>query len=226
MSTTTYPPKLHTSTWITNQLLPTNMPVPHHRHLLHLETPPNMSFSPPPSTNPSLLHTTTFKNALASANLPSNLLSSPILACTPPSVLHANEKMVFVQLHNSSCSTQVIQAIQTSILFSMPQLSPSFPPSPTIDDIDQSSHPGSTFSRNCRILLALTSMEAMTSLCWNTLRNVTINFFPLVCFDRFCNWLPEDPGGWIHLLKCEKRKKDFSSEKYNHKAIKIQSVPL
>jgi hypothetical protein len=91
------------------------------------------------------------QNALANANLPTSLLSLPLLAWVPPSALHANKNLVFIQLHDTSYSTQVLCTIQTSTLLSMPQLSCSIPQTPTIDNVNQSPYSGPTFQCCCRI---------------------------------------------------------------------------
>jgi hypothetical protein len=51
------------------------------------------------------------QNTLTNANLPTSLLSLPLLAWVPPSALHANKKLVFIQLHDTSYTTQVLRAI-------------------------------------------------------------------------------------------------------------------
>ncbi len=114
-------------------------------------TEPTYIFPSTPVTEPPSTTHNNLQTALSAANLPQNLLSPPIIAWVPPSALHANKKLVFTQLHDASYSNQVLRAIQLSIHLSMPQISSSIPPQPTIDNVDQSLHCGSIFPRFCRI---------------------------------------------------------------------------
>ncbi len=51
------------------------------------------------------------QNALTNAYLSSSLLSLPLLVWVPPSASHANKKLVFIQLHNTFYTTQILRAI-------------------------------------------------------------------------------------------------------------------
>jgi hypothetical protein len=101
-------------------------------------------FSTPIDEPISTTHTN-LQTALNTANLPQSLLSQPLPTCTISSASHANEKHIYVQLQDTSDSTQVLRVIQTAVPFSMPQLSPSISPSPTIDNIDTSAPIGPSF---------------------------------------------------------------------------------
>jgi len=119
-----------------------HQPPPDKTIYINLTVPINESFS---STH------TNLQKALSTARLPPNLLSSPLRAWTTHSATHTDEKLIFVQLHNTSHTSQVLRAIRTTIPLSMPQLSSTLPPTTTIDDVDLSPHSSETFKRYCRI---------------------------------------------------------------------------
>jgi hypothetical protein len=117
-------------------------PQPNEPKYIHLTVPINEPFS---TTN------TNLQDTLATASLPPSLLSSPLQAWTIHSANHTDEKLVFVQLHDTSYTNQALRAIRNKIQFSMPQLSYQLPPTTTIDDVDLSPHSSETFQRFCRI---------------------------------------------------------------------------
>ena len=88
---------------------------------------------------------TNLQATLSNASLPPSLLSSPLRAWTTHSATHTNEKLVFVQLHDTSHTNQVLRAIRNTIILSMPQLSSKLPPTTTINDVDLSPHSSETF---------------------------------------------------------------------------------
>jgi hypothetical protein len=109
---------------------------------IYLTVPINESYS---TTHTNLQRT------LSTAKLPPSLLSSPLRAWTSHSASNTHEKLIFVQLHDTSHNNQVLRAIRNLIPLSMPQLSSTLPPTTTIDDVDLSPQSSETFQRFCRI---------------------------------------------------------------------------
>ena len=105
---------------------------------------PTYIFLNTPVNEPSSTTHANLQKALSTINLPSNLLSSPIAAWCTTSALHADKKLVFVQLHDPSYTNHILCAIRNLIKFSKTQISSTLPLIPTIDDINISPHNGLT----------------------------------------------------------------------------------
>jgi hypothetical protein len=94
---------------------------------------------------------TNLQEILSTASLPPSLLSPPLRAWTTHSANHTDEKLVFVQLHNTLYTNQILRAIRSKIQLSMPQLAHQLPRTNTIDDVDLTHQTSETFQRFCRI---------------------------------------------------------------------------
>ncbi len=60
------------------------------------------------------------QTALADVSILPNLVSLPLLTCAIPLALHANKKHLYVQIHGTTYSTQILWVIWSTIQVSMP----------------------------------------------------------------------------------------------------------